>query len=54
MYYKYTSNIPSSNKMYTSYNKLRKSSCDIMPHRKQRLCVMLYRLILSYIRYKIV
>ena len=33
----YTSNIPSSNKMYTSYNKLRKSFCDITPHRKQML-----------------
>ena len=41
--------------MYSSYNKLRKSSCDIMPHRKnKKLCVMMYRLILSYITYKIV
>ena len=25
--------------MYSSYNKLRKSSCDIMPHRKAKaLC----------------
>ena len=32
------SNIPSSNKMHSSYNKLRRSFCDITPHRKQALC----------------
>ena len=42
--------------MYTSYNKLRKSSFDITPHRKttKKLCLMLRRLILSYITYSVV
>ena len=35
--------------MYSSYNKLRKSFCDITPHRKKQC-----RLILSYITCKIV